>query len=248
MDTLYAISFLILGFCLGSFYACMGYRIPNKISLIKPGSHCDNCKKPLKWYMNIPIFSYLYLGGRCAYCKKRIDVADFLIEMFTGLTFMFSYLALGLCYELIVILILISALAVTTISDFKYYYISDRVVFGSSILILATYIWFLKFNDYKTYLVGALLMFALMLSIKFIGDRVFKKECLGGGDVKLMILVGLSLGFVNSLLSLFISSILALLAHYILREKYNEGLIPFGPFLILGAIIVYIMVFNGFVF
>lgn len=248
MDTVYAISMLLLGCCLGSFYACMGYRVPNGISIINPGSYCENCKKTLKWYMNIPVLSYLILGGRCAYCKKRIDVSGLLLEIFTGITFLFSYLAFGFCYQLIVVDILISALAVTAVSDFKYYYISDRVVFGSVILIALTYVKFLKFSEYKTYLIGALLMFILMLTIKVVGDKVFKKECLGGGDVKLMLLVGISLGFMNGLLSLFISSILALLAHYLLREKYNEDLIPFGPFLIMGAIIVYIMLFNGFAF
>lgn len=248
MTLLYSISMLILGFCLGSFYACIGYRIPNKISLLKPGSRCDHCKKELKWYMNVPVISYICLKGKCAYCKKPIDLSNLFIEIFTGINFMLSYLYFGFNWQLIIALIILSALAVTSVSDFKYYYVSDRVIFISLALEFATYIYFLKFTEYKMYLIGAVAMFAVMLFVKLIGDKVFKRESLGGGDVKLMLLVGMSLGFLNSLLALFLSSIIALCAHLILREKYNEGLIPFGPFLLLGTMMVYILAFAGLAF
>ena len=65
---------ILLGFAIGSFSACMGYRIPNKISTYKKRSFCPKCKKPLKWYMNIPLVSYIMLGGKCAYCKKPISI------------------------------------------------------------------------------------------------------------------------------------------------------------------------------
>ena len=77
----------ITGVCLGSFYACIGYRIPNKISTVKPSSFCPNCKKSLKWYMNIPLLSYIFLKGKCAYCKEKISITYFLIELTTGILF-----------------------------------------------------------------------------------------------------------------------------------------------------------------
>ena len=77
----------ITGVCLGSFYACIGYRIPNKISIVKPSSFCPNCKNSLKWYMNIPLLSYIFLKGKCAYCKEKISITYFLIELTTGILF-----------------------------------------------------------------------------------------------------------------------------------------------------------------
>ena len=247
MNMIYSLLMIILGLVLGSFYSCIGYRIPNKISLLKPGSHCDHCKKKLKWYMNIPVVSYIILKGRCAYCDERIDISNLYVELFTGITFALSYLYFGLGMELIVALTLISALSITAVSDFKYYYISDRVIFISLAVILGTYIYFLKFDEYKMYLAGMVVMFVIMLLVKVIGDKVAKKECLGGGDVKLMLLVGLSLGVVNGLIALFLASVLALIATLILREKYNEGLIPFGPFILLGTTMVYILAFANLI-
>ena len=248
MTITYAILFLVLGLLLGSFYGCMGYRIPNRISLIKPGSRCDSCMKPLKWYMNIPVISYLCQKGRCAYCGKPIDISNLMVEVFTGITFMCSYLYFGLSKELIIVLVLISACSVTAVSDFKYYYVSDRVIFGSSLIMLATFIYFDTFSVYKTNLIGMVSLFVMMLLVKIIGDKVFKRESLGGGDVKLMIPIGLALGTFNGLLSLFIASVLALIAYLLLNEKYNENLVPFGPFLLLATIIVYIIASAGLAF
>lgn len=247
MNTIYSLLMLILGLVLGSFYSCIGYRIPNKISLLKPGSHCDHCKKKLKWYMNIPVISFIMLKGKCAYCKENIDVSNLYVELFTGITFMFSYLYFAVGMELIIALTLISALSITAVSDFKYYYVSDRVVFISLAVILATYIYYLRFDEYKTYLVGMAVMFVVVLLVKIIGDKIAKKECLGGGDVKLMLIVGLALGTVNGLIALFLASVLALIATLILREKYNEGIIPFAPFILLGTTMVYILNFANLI-
>ncbi len=248
MTVFYGGAFLVLGLLLGSFYACIGYRIPNNISIIKPGSRCDNCLKPLKWYMNIPVISYICLKGKCSYCKAHIDISSLIVELFTGITFMCSYLYYGLTADIIVPLILISACSVTAVSDFKYYYVSDRVVFGSTLLILITYISFSSFNDYKLKIVGMVVLFVIMLLVKIVGDKVFKRESLGGGDVKLMLPIGLALGTFNGLLSLFVASVLALIAYFLLDEKYNENLIPFGPFLLLSCIIIYILSSMGYVF
>ena len=199
----------ITGVCLGSFYACIGYRIPNKISIVKPSSFCPNCKNSLKWYMNIPLLSYIIFG---------------------------------LNYQLIVVLTLISALMVSLVTDLKYYYISDRVIVVSSILVALTYLKFLGVNSFLSHILSGTLMFILMYLLKIITTKIFKKESLGDGDIKLMILIGLTLGVFNSFISLFISSVTALI-YTILFIKKKDALIPFGPFLLLGAIVTYILVF-----
>ena len=241
MKILYAVFMFLIGACMGSFFSCIGYRIPNKIGLFKPDSHCENCNKPLKWYMNIPIISYIMLKGRCAYCKKSIDISTLLLEIFTALTFMGGYLYFGETRELIIFLLVISALAVTAVTDFKYYYVSDRVVFITLALELITYLSLYTFDEYKKFLLGAVVLFVVMLLVKLIGDKVFKRESLGGGDVKLMLIVGFTLGIVYGLLGLFFASLMALAAYFILNEKYNEGMIPFGPFLLLATAQIYIV-------
>lgn len=242
MEILISIFLFIIGICLGSFYGCVGYRIPNKISLTKPNSFCSNCNKPLKWYMNIPLFSFIFLKGKCYYCKSNIGIKYFLIELFTGISFVLSYLLCDISLNFFILIILISMISITIISDIDYYYISDRMIIISIISIYIVHLAYEKSNfDYLKYTIVGLIMFFIMFLIKVLGDKVFKKESLGGGDIKLMGVVGLTFGsIVNSFISLFISCILALLS--ILFTKRKDNIIPFGPFILLGTLITYIVV------
>ena len=239
MDLLIKVMFFVLGACLGSFYACIGYRIPNKISTIKPSSYCPKCNKTLKWYMNIPLVSYIMLKGRCAYCKEKISITYFLIELLTATLFLGSYILFGINYNLIIILTLISALMITLVTDLNYFYISDRVIVVSSLIILITRFYYLLFKECLTYVISGLILFTIMYLIKLIGDKVLKKECLGGGDIKLMVPIGLSLGIYHSLIALFIGSTKALI--FTLSFKNKEEMIPYGPFLLIGTIISFII-------
>lgn len=241
MELITKIMIFVLGFCLGSFYACIGYRIPNKISLTKPNSFCPNCKKEIKWYMNIPLLSYILLKGKCAYCKSKIDPLSFIIELLTGTFFLGSYIMFGLGENFIISVIIISALMVTIVSDFEYYYISDRVIFISAILTLITRVYFNGFAESIKYILSGTMLFLMMLGLKTIGDKVLKKECLGGGDIKLMLLIGITLGFYYSLVSIFIGSLIALICSLIIMKKKNNEEIPYGPFLLIGTLISFII-------
>ena len=245
MEILISITIFIFGLCLGSFFACIGFRIPNNISTIKPNSFCPNCKKPLKWYMNIPLFSYIFLKGKCAFCKEKISIFYPLIEFLTALLFTASYIYFNFTLEFFIMIILISVLAITLVTDLKYFYISDRVIVLSILGVLITYFYYLDGNEIIYNIISAIVMFGIMLSIKKLGDFFFKKESLGGGDIKLMLLIGLTLGIINGITSLLISSSLALLFSLITLHKNEERIIPFGPFLILGTIITFICVYNG---
>lgn len=239
MDLLIKIMFFVLGACLGSFYACIGYRIPNKISTIKPSSYCPKCNKTLKWYMNIPLVSFIMLKGKCAYCKEKISYTYFLIELLTASLFLGSYILFGINYNLIIILTLISALMITLVTDLNYFYISDRVIIISSLIVIITRLYYLPFKECLSYIISSLVLFIIMYIIKLLGDKILKRECLGGGDIKLMILIGLSLGIYHSLIALFISSIIALITT--LSFKSKEDMIPYGPFLLIGTIISFII-------
>lgn len=238
MKIITSIFIFVLGACLGSFYACIGYRIPNKISLLYPKSHCEGCKKTLKWYMNIPLFSYIFLKGKCEYCNKKISKLNFIIELFTSISFTLSYLLLDFNIYFLIIITLISALSITLVTDIKYYYISDRVVIISIILVLL--IKYLFKESITSSIVIGIVMFIFMYLIKLLGDKLFKKESLGGGDIKLMTLVGVTLGnLIYSFTSLFISCVIALI--YSLFNKNKDNIIPFGPFILIGLIITYIV-------
>lgn len=230
--------FFILGCVLGSFLACMGYRIPNKIKTTYPSSFCPYCKKPLKWYMNIPIFSYIFLKGRCFYCKKKIGSIYFICELLCGVLFLVNYLLFGISQDFFIATILVCALIVTIVSDFEYYYISDRVIVISYLLILITLIFYLEPSDILVRIISSVLLFLIMYGIKLLGYSMFHKESLGDGDIKLMSIVGLSLGLLNSFISLFFSSVIALIFSFIFIKKNKDNLIPFGPFLLIGALIV----------
>lgn len=236
MEVLTFLIIMVLGFVLGSFYCCIGLRIPNKISIINPPSHCPKCKKKLKWYMNIPVLSYLILGGKCAYCKKQISLLYPFIEMFTAILFVISFVKYGFSLEFFLLIILCSVLVITIVSDFLYYYISDRVVIIGLILIFLVNFIYNGTSGLITSLISSLVMFLIMLMVKVLGDKIFKKESLGGGDIKLMALIGASNGIIPSVCGIIVSSMIALPFALFVTKK-DKDIIPFGPFLLLGGVI-----------
>lgn len=227
----------VLGAIMGSFLGCMGYRIPNKIKTTYPSSFCNECKKPLKWYMNIPIISYIVLGGKCAYCHKPINFIYPFVEITCATLFLCNYIMFGFTMNFFISTIISCALMVTIVSDFLYFYISDRVLILSGIGIIITLLYFENLDVVFQHIISSAIVFILMYLIKLLGNAIFKKESLGDGDIKLMGIVGLALGLMNSAVSLFIASITGLVFSLIISRKNKEGIIPFGPFLLIGALI-----------
>lgn len=238
MEIFYYICLGILGAVLGSFLSCMGYRIPNKIKTTYPSSFCTNCKKTLKWYMNIPILSYILLRGKCYYCKKKIGFIYFFCEILCALLFIINYKLFGFSLNFYISSVLSCILIVTIISDIIYYYISDRVLIIGELLIILSMYFYLDFIDIIFRVLSGIILFVVMLGIKILGNSIFKKESLGDGDIKLMIVIGISIGILNSFISLFVSSVLALIFSIIMLKNKKSDIIPFGPFLLIGALIV----------
>lgn len=237
MQIITIIFITILGAIMGSFLGCMGYRIPNKIKTTYPSSFCESCHHPLKWYMNIPILSYIFLKGRCAYCKKPINFIYPFVEMVSALLFLCNYLMYDFTFNFWIATILTCALMVTIISDFLYYYISDRVLIISGISIIITLCVCLEMSEVFKHIIASALLFAIMYGLKLLGNYMFKKESLGDGDIKLMAIIALALGAINSFVALFIGSVVGLIFSFIISKKNKDGIIPFGPFLLIGAII-----------
>lgn len=226
----------ILGAVMGSFLGCMGYRIPNKIKTTYPSSFCNECKKPLKWYMNIPIISFICLKGKCYYCKKPINFIYPFVEIVSALLFLCNYIMYGFSYQFFIATIITCALMVTIISDFLYYYISDRVLIISALSTIITLVIAKGVDETFINIIASACMFAIMYGLKLFGNYIFKKESLGDGDIKLMAVISLAIGLINSFVALFIGSVIGLIFSLIISKKNKEGIIPFGPFLLIGAL------------
>lgn len=228
--------FFIMGLIFGSFYNVVAYRLSNNISLINPvRSMCPNCKKELGILELIPIFSYVFLKGKCSICKEKISLFYPFIELLTGINFALSYYLSGFSIDLLIMLILFSYFSIVIYSDFKYMIIPDEVTIVTVVLTLILII--IK-GLYLNILVGFISFLSTYLFAKII-SVILKKDAMGGGDIKLMFFVGLLLNY-NALLAFFISSFLAFPAAFYVTVKNKNSKIAFGPFILLATIIIYI--------
>lgn len=242
MELYYVIIFFILGTIFGSFYHVVGYRLPKNESLLNPKySYCPNCNKRLKWYELIPIFSYLLQFGKCRNCKSEISVFYPFIEIVTGLLFAVSYYSFGFSYELIISLVLVSFFSIVIVSDLSYMIIPDEVTLVCSIIIIVVNFLNLGLKNGLLQLGSGVLTFLVMYLIMMLGSFLFKREALGGADVKLMFISGLVLHPVLGLFVIFIGSAIALPASILIYAINKENIIPFGPFLVASILLFYLL-------
>lgn len=233
------IAIFALGLAFGSFYNVVALRLLKNESIVFPKSHCPKCKKKLQWYELIPVLSYVFLLGKCHKCQTKISIIYPLIELLTGFLFFASYYVFGISLEFIISLIISSILVIIYITDFKEYIILDEVLLLGSILIIMTFFSYLGFVATLIKILHGLGLFVIFYLIKLLGDKLFKKESLGGGDIKLAFIIGLVLGIKLGMFSIVISSFLAFPYAIVvsLFKKVRE--IPFGPFLITALLIIY---------
>lgn len=245
METYYIIVFFIFGTVLGSFYNVVGFRLPKGESIMFPASHCPNCGHVLKPLELIPIFSFLFLGRKCKKCKQKISWFYAIFEFTAGLLFALSYFVFGFSIELLIALTFISMLLIIVISDYHYMIIPDEILI-ISILLLMIEIFIQKgFNGLLFALLDGIISLAIMFLIKKLGDFLFKKESMGGGDIKLLFVFGLVLSWPIAVLSIAVASIIGLPISLILIRKKSNHEIPFGPFLSVGAAILLLLEVNA---
>lgn len=239
LTTIYSLFFFISGTIFGSFYNVVGYRVPQKKSIVFPPSHCTSCNNRLKTLELIPIFSYLFLGGKCKNCKSEVSIMYPFMELFTGLLFFLSYLVFGLSLELIISLLFVSLSTIVIVSDLRYMIIPNEIIIIFYILILGSRLILNGTYDITNVILDSLLPFLFLYFIKIFGDKLFKKETLGGGDVKLMLIIGLLLGWGNGIISIFIGTFIAfpIAIYYYFKDK--EHMLPFGPYLCIGALLIH---------
>lgn len=244
MEIYFLILFFIIGAIMGSFYHVVATRLSNDESIIKPGSHCPRCNHFLKWYENIPIISYLLLRGKCSKCHSKIPISYLIAEIITGLLFAVCYHCFGMTVELLIALVFISSLIIIIISDIEYMIILDEVLITSTLIIIIIYIFGVSLEQAAYHIYSGIGAFLAMYAIKILGDKAFKKESLGGGDIKLMFLFGLVLGFPMSICTIFLATFIAFPISIIILFSSKENIIPFGPFLSMAAILILVSKFN----
>ena len=199
----------VLGLVMGSFFMVVGSRLPKEESIVRPRSHCDSCGHILKWYELIPVLSYVLQAGKCSKCHTKLSVMYPLIELINGFLFSLSYALYGFSYEMIAFLVISSILILIFVSDFQYMIILDEPLIIGSLIILLLKLYYFGFATFTRSIYSGLIMFVFMLLVKICGDKAFKRESLGGGDVKLVTFFGFVFGVRLSFVSVVLGSFLA---------------------------------------
>ena len=250
----------LLGLCIGSFLNVVILRLEKGESFAKGRSYCPNCKHQLAWFDLIPVFSFLFLKGRCRYCGKKISIQYPLVELAAGILFIFIFWKFGFIWnlgfgtwdliKLCFMWYVISSLIIIFVYDLKYYLIPDKILFPA--IIIAFFYRVLDFGNLKlfgiwdlgfgisplflNYFIASIIASGFFLFIFLISRGAW----MGFGDVKLAILLGLLLGFPNILVGLFLSFFFGAILGVILLFFKKYGLkseLPFAPFLIIGTLV-----------
>jgi leader peptidase (prepilin peptidase)/N-methyltransferase len=230
----------IFGVCIGSFMNVCIYRLPASKSIINPArSICPTCGNTIRFYDNIPVLSYLWLKGKCRHCNSPIAVRYLLVELTGGFFALCIYFKFGITIEAFLYYALISSLLVITFIDIDNQIIPDVITLpGIPIFFFASFAF--AAITYKDSLLGILAGGGSLLLIAVTYNLLTKKEGMGGGDIKLLAMIGAALGWKGVLFTIFIGSAIGTLMGIILMLRTRRGLklaIPFGPFLSMGAII-----------
>lgn len=246
----------------GSFLNVCIYRIPLDLSVVKPRSHCPNCKKMIPWYYNIPLLSYLMLRGKCAYCHAKISPRYVLVELLVAVLFLLIWMKFAIVAGYIppfgmkvfsspwlipVYWLVISGLVVGTFIDFEYMIIPDRVTLGGIVAGLIFSVAVPELQGKETHLagfissvIGLVVGWGSLWLVAIIGKAIFKKDAMGFGDVKLMGAIGAFFGWQSVLFVIMVSSLFGAVIGGVLviagKEKM-QGRIPYGPYISLAALI-----------
>lgn len=232
----------ILGSIIGSFLNVCIYRIPKEESIAYPPSHCMNCENELKWYDLVPIVSYIFLKGRCRYCREKVSIRYPIIELTTGLLFLALYINYGLSFYLVKYAVFVCLIIVIGMIDYDttdvYFSIT---VFGSilGVIFIAVEFYLYKIGiimefNFLTYVYGAILAGGI------IGIIILLTHGMGLGDIEICFVCGLFLGFKLSVLMMFLSFIIGGILGVLLialKIKNRKDYIPFGPFVTIAALI-----------
>ncbi|MCP4649000.1 MAG: prepilin peptidase [PVC group bacterium] len=238
----------MFGSMIGSFLNVCIYRMPRELSVNKPKrSFCPQCEKKIAWYDNIPFLSYLFLGGKCRHCKKIISFRYFFIEFLTAGILVFLYMFFGLTLQFFIYGTLICALIAATFIDFDFQIIPDEITLGGLVIGLILSVLFPVLHNVDSRIGALIQSFWGVLAgggsiylIGKVGELMFKKESMGGGDVKFLAMIGAILGWKFALLIFFIAPFFGAIVGIILKVTKGAEIIPYGPYLSLATLLVLI--------
>jgi len=224
----------IIGAVIGSFLNVLIYRLPRGESIILPSSHCTYCNKPIRFYDNIPIISYILLRGRCRHCGHPISIQYPLVELINGTGYVILVWKFGIRPETFLYAFLFSSLLVVSVIDLYHKIIPDVITIPGIIIGLAGSIFFLP-TGIKDSFTGLLLGGGLFFLVALIS-----RGGMGGGDIKLIAMIGAFLGWTDVIITIVLSSFLGSIVGIFLMLFFGKGRkypVPFGPFLSIGGII-----------
>jgi leader peptidase (prepilin peptidase)/N-methyltransferase len=250
------ISIFIFGSIIGSFLNVCIHRMPKSESVVWPSSHCPKCNKRIPAYDNIPFLSYILLGGRCRFCKQKISLRYPLVELLTALLLLALFNRSGLTYDFFFYMVLLCALIVATFIDIKHRIIPDEISIGGMLLglilsgirgvNLSPFSFSIKplFSSFTGLIVGGCIIYLSGFLFDLVYFKLLKRppiqgetESMGGGDVKLLAMIGAFLGWQKAILTFFLAPFLGIVIGIINLLTKKDHTIPYGPFLSMAALI-----------
>lgn len=234
--------FFIVGTVFGSFCMLVGQRVPKKLSIIKPRSHCSDCGHQLGIGELIPIVSYFLIGRKCKQCGAKLSIVYPLIECLTGLAFAVTPWLLSWHWETLVCLTMVCLLVIISVSDITTRLIPNKIlVFFLGVVVVERL--FIPLNPWWSSILGAVIGFGLLFLLGYLS-----KGGMGGGDIKLFGVLGLFLGWQGTLITLVVASVLGLIygLYQLIRKVDKSRYIPFGPFIAIGAYLSYFVLSGQF--
>jgi len=242
MSYLLPFLYFVFGLIVGSFLNVCIHRIPRKKSIVFPGSRCPSCRKPIRWYDNVPVISYLVLRGKCRECGSKISLRYPVVELLSGFTALLAYYQYGVSEFSFVAFAFLASLIVVAFVDLDTMEIPDGIVLPGIILgVASSYV--NPYVDFATSVKSAIMTAGVFYLVSEYFLLILKKEGLGLGDVKL-------LSYIASVLSIYavpvvmivgaVSGLMAFIVMAVKGKKVKDNPIPFGPFLVAGTYVVFL--------
>jgi len=227
-----------VGAAVGSFLNVLIFRIPEGQSIVLPSSHCPKCGHAIRVYDNIPIVSYLILRGKCRDCHEKISLQYPIVEAITALMSLLLFLKFGLSFKYLSSFIFTCALIVITLIDIRHQIIPDAISLPGIPVFFLLAVFFMNLTAWES-LLGILIGGGCLFAIAFLYEIITKREGMGGGDIKLLAMLGAFLGWKSLFFILLISSLLGAvvgISAMIMKGQDMKYAVPFGPFLSIAAV------------
>ncbi len=237
----------LFGAVVGSFLNVCIHRMPREESIVNPPSHCPHCNERIRWYDNIPLVSFIVLRGKCRHCGASISPRYLFIELLTASLFLAVWLKYEFQWIAPIYWVLVGGLLASTFIDFEHYIIPNEITYGGILVGIAASLLYPPLQEVETIgasvlrsLIGGLTGGVTLLVIAFVGEKIFKKEAMGMGDVKFIAAIGAFLGWKAALFAIFASSLIGGVVGLMLVVTSRKGWgsrIPYGPYIALGALL-----------